>query len=286
MLVRHPAFRKDLSQLARQYKGKDDFEDESLTQSHKDFLQKWKLIWFPWSVLLSKDAADNLNTFKLELAIMKEKTAWMASPDPLDGYLFYPAVLARDPGQDFYDDTGEPHPTLGPAEVLNFRVDLKYPVDVLVALLEGEIKKVLKRHHRVVETVRQRKGLPPLKKKRHRWDKTSFYIKVFDQASEGKTFREIARSLKQPASTVKSAFLIIRRSIFELAPIAKEKTESSQLIPSKKDVVLTNFDPDKHYIMCQTCRNAAATRILESIGFPSSPRMVKAAGGGSRSTSG
>jgi hypothetical protein len=137
-------------------------------------------------------------------------------------------------------------------------VDLKFPVDVLVALVEGEIKKVLKRQIRVIEAVRKRKGLPAFKKKRHRLDKATFYIKVFDQASEGKTFREIARSLKEPVSTVKSAFLTIRRSIFELAPIAKEKTESGQLIPNKKDVVLTNFDPDRHNTMCQTCKNAAA----------------------------
>ncbi|MEK6641008.1 MAG: hypothetical protein AABZ17_10110 [Nitrospirota bacterium] len=255
VLLRNPSFPKDLSELRKQYCGQNDFNDEFF-QFYNAFLRKWRLIWFPQELIRKKDKYEKLTIPELENFIVKEMKAWMPSPDPKAGYLFCPAVLARDPGQDYYDVIGEPHPTLGPAEVLDVRVDLEYPIDVLVALVEGEIKKVLKRHHKVKENFRQQKGLPPLKKKRNRLDKSSFYIKVFDQVSEGKTFEGIARALKQPLSTVKSAFLIIRRSIYEPVPFSKEKTEGDQLIPSKKDVVLTNFDPEKHSATCHTCMDA------------------------------
>lgn len=256
MLLRHPQFRKDLALLNEQYSDKDALGGETLFQSRKDFLKKWKLVWFPSEVLRTRDVVNKLTISQLENLIIKEMKAWMPSPDPLAGYLFYPAVLARDPAQDYYDATGEPHPTMGPAEVLDVRLDLKYPTDVLVALVEGEIKRVLNRYSRVVQNIRQRKGLPTLKKKRHRLDKSAFYIKVYDLASEGATFVQIAKRLGEPLSTVKSAFLRIRRSIFELSSQTESDTHSSSAPLTKKTVVLAGFDPEVHTVTCSTCKAA------------------------------
>ena len=72
-----------------------------------------------------------------------------------------------------------------------------------------------------------------------------FYLRVYDLTAKGKPYSVIAKEVKRPLSTVKSADLIARRNIF--GP-GKE--------PSKRDAALGTFDPDRHFLNCPICHNA------------------------------
>ena len=58
------------------------------------------------------------------------------------------------------------------------------------------------------------KGYKIAPPKRRRSDKIDLQLRVFDMATEGKTFKEIARHLKKRGSTVKSAYLVAHSIIF------------------------------------------------------------------------
>jgi hypothetical protein len=99
------------------------------------------------------------------------------------------------------DHDGETHLTpddLGNPHTLFLAVDLAYPQDVLVALIQqalreaiGERSALLKRNPR----------------KRHRADKADVGLAVYDMVLAGTTFGAIAAKLMRPVSSVKSAYL-------------------------------------------------------------------------------
>jgi hypothetical protein len=120
---------------------------------------------------------------------------------------------------------------------LHIAVDLRYPVDQLVPLVERELRaKAL--------------GYP---RGRARLDQVDFHLGIFDQASNGQTFREIATSMRRKLSTVKSAFLVASRNIF-----------GPQGGPSKRGAPLKGFDHEGHCRTCPIC--VQATKPQEMCG--------------------
>jgi hypothetical protein len=112
---------------------------------------------------------------------------------------------------------------------LHISVDLRYPVDLLVPLVERELRaKAL--------------GYP---RGRARLDQIDFHLKIFDGASEGQTFPEIAARMRRKLSTVKSAYLVASRNIF-----------GPQRGPSKRGAPLKGFDHEGHCQRCPVCVRA------------------------------
>lgn len=125
----------------------------------------------------------------------------------------------------------EPEQTPADTRYLNLRVDLDYPVDTLVPMIEQEVRRFAKHRPRG----------------RRRPDKVDFYLQVFDLAEQAETFPAIAKALTAPPSTVKSAFLAARRNIFGTMTAAAS---------SKKELPLADFRRDEHVQTCPTCRSA------------------------------
>jgi len=122
-----------------------------------------------------------------------------------------------------------PGPTPEDSRYLNLRVDLDHPVHTLLPLIEKELGRHSREHPRG----------------RRRPKQVDFYLRVFDLAEAGETFRTISITLKRRPSTVKSAFLAARRNIFGSAPA-----------PSKKALPIANFDRDIHIQKCSVCTKA------------------------------
>src|SRR5262249_10638059 len=84
-----------------------------------------------------------------------------------------------------------------------------------------------------------------LNRRRRRVDKVDSYLRVYDLAERGQTFGTIAASLGERPSTVKSAFLAARRSVYGLAAA-----------PAKQALPLVDFDYATHISSCATCSKA------------------------------
>ena len=115
---------------------------------------------------------------------------------------------------------------------LFLRMDLSHPADVLLPLIEEELRHQIKSRRR----------------RRHRLDKIDFHLEVFDLAVEDLSFSEIANKVRSNVSTVKGAYLTAAKKIF-----------GDTTRPKKKDLsleYLKNFDPESHWRDCATCNNA------------------------------
>jgi hypothetical protein len=136
------------------------------------------------------------------------------------------------------DYDGETHLTpqeLGDPRTLYLAVDLAYPQDVLVALMEDELRKAIDRRHQFLAT---RSG-------RRRPDKVDFYLQVYDRAHEGQSFGTIAKTLGKSGSTVRTAFAVAARNIF-----------GPREPPSKREVVTAGFKAEGHIEKCPVCKLA------------------------------
>jgi len=121
--------------------------------------------------------------------------------------------------------------------VMKLYIDLNCPIDVLLPLIQEELR----------ESVALYRDGPS---RRWRTEKTDFYLKVYDLTLEQHSFPSIARQLKRPVSTVKSAFLIASQHIFGALP------------GSKKEVFLKTFDAHKHVKSCPICRRAPTSEEM------------------------
>ncbi len=110
---------------------------------------------------------------------------------------------------------------------LFLRVDLNHPADVLLPLIEEELR------HQVRP------------QRRHRLDKIDFHLQVFDLAVEDLPFSEIAKKVHSNVSTVKAAYLTAGNKIF-----------SDTKRPKKKQLSLAYFDPESHQRNCAICKSA------------------------------
>jgi hypothetical protein len=136
-------------------------------------------------------------------------------------------------------------------DVLELKVDLSYPMDIIEEAVKAEVRRAHKERTELDAT----RGVGQLK--RIRWDKNDFQLKVYDLTKEDKTFSEIAGKLRKPVSTVKSALLVVQRKINSVRPIGEQlppQTENG--LPSKYDLPIAGFDPEDHVSRCQICSKA------------------------------
>ncbi len=258
------------SQAANPQKEQPPEQPARTVRDYWDLLSKWGLLWFPQDIIRAESLPSTIE--QLESAIHDEMKVWIQSPDATAGYVHRPAVIAEDPAQVFIDrywDGDDPRklpPRLCVGKLLHLRVDMSYPVDVLCALIEVELRRVYKQNRERENRVRGRQVLPAKPPRRRRLDKLGLQLKVYDLAEQGKTFAETSREVKKPVPTVKSCFLSASRKVHslsfpdEVGPTVVATTSSeTPTVPSKKELPLTNFDPAVHIPNCPTC--SAAERV-------------------------
>jgi hypothetical protein len=173
------------------------------------------------------------------------------APDPSSDNLgHYEALFDREepesPVEAIYDQDGETYLSaaeLGDPRILYLALDLAHPRDVLVSLADSRVR----------EAQAERSGsIKRDPRKRRRLDRVDFYLDVYDRAAKGEAFSRIALALGKRPSTVKSAFLAAARNIFG----------ADQARPSKADVPLVGFDPDRHMTTCAVCKRAESVASL------------------------
>lgn len=228
-LLRYPDFRAELNELRRHYR-----EGGGYSAKHRDFWEKWELeipsqIVYPWS---RNYLIEDLSSETVEL--------YESLLERVDRDFLGSAVSADDPyniyGWGEYGPPPRTDPGPGPGRFLEIEVDLSYPDDVILSLINEELRKARQEHTR--------------SRQRQRPDKVDFYLKIYDLAERGDTFGVIAKALKKRVSTVKSAFLTARRNIF-----------GSAAAPTKKSVPLADFNKYRHFDQCSVCK--AAERFEE-----------------------
>ena len=172
-----------------------------------------------------------------------------------------PAVVAKDPyvdyenmwvrenyhGQEDYEVPSPPSPIpRGAGRILNIRVDLSYPQDVL----EAEIKAALQRAMERRGDLRQRGVLPPRPQRLH-VSKLDFYLQVFDRHEMGEPYRGIAHALNKPKSTIQYAHIEAKRLVGGPARRDARPRAMAQGFPK-----IHTFNPTRHLKKCLTCREA------------------------------
>lgn len=258
-LVRNPTFRNDLHEFSQKYEPQKGFWDDEQYLLYKTFMRRWGLVWFPQNLVGLPITLRSASTDELGDAIYRAMKQNLQLTRREVGYLFRPAVVAEDPAEKYFQSTGgDLHSTLDRGEVLDLRIDLSYPIDVLVVLIESEIKRVISGKKNLREAIHRKNGHPPPKSSRQRMDKIGFYLRVYDQTETGKSFSEVARTLKRPLSTVKSAFLRISKEILGLRPMDKDSGEGGRKDPpiTRKKTILARFEPESHLMECTTCKEA------------------------------
>ncbi len=219
-LLRHPEFRAGLNELRRHYR-----DGGGYSQKEKNFGDKWELYSIPGEIL--QPYHRNYLTEDLCLEAIERYESFFQHNDR--DFIGCP-VSAGDPW-DIHDWIDPPFPGSRPGVFLEIMVDLRYPLDLLVTLIEQEIRTALHKRTRP--------------RQRRRLDKVETYLKVYDLAEKGESYGAIAKALKRRVSTVKSAYLAASRNIF-----------GSAKMPRKRALPLASLDPDTHVQRCPTCQRA------------------------------
>lgn len=120
----------------------------------------------------------------------------------------------------------------------HLRIDRTHPVSELLPLIGDKLDFILNPITREPSPARRRRS-----------DKADSNLKVFDLASQGQTFSQIAKELHQRPSTIKSAYLVASRNIFG-KPLRK------------KQAPIASFDPHKHTEKCPICPEARRVEEL------------------------
>jgi len=231
-LIRNPEFRKDLQDLAEM--------SDAIWHKRMKMTEAQAAVALGPVVekALQVGAAWNL---PFDVALQLSRSAWRADGAP---HRRYSASEFRF-GSPIVAWSTPPSALLGGASMprndasqntrhLSMSVDLAYPVETLLPLIEKEVRKHSKAHARG----------------RQRLDQADFYCKVFDLAENGQTFRTIARELRRPLSTVKSAYLAACHNIF-----GPSGGPSKTVLPVAS-FDWENFDAEAHYASCAECRRA------------------------------
>lgn len=175
--------------------------------------------------------------------------------DSEDSWGIGEAFSASDPWED--DDFSYERSYAGsPGRLRRIYVNLDYPLDVLIALIEQDLR----------DAIAGRTS-----KRRRRPEKIDFYLAVYDQAVLGKSFRDIATALGKPVSTLKTAYLVACGQVYamrsprpssalEASPTTAGpefiRPESVRAAPSKSQLPIVSLDPDTHMKTCRTCLRA------------------------------
>ena len=220
--LRDPQVRKELQQLqslCREELSKNDPDKYMLWERIGQVTDKWSIPRFTENILLNMppiDDADCTRYLDRVLLVYAEMYGiYMINP---------PIYVMNHPNQNYLD-----------LRIVNY----DRPVNELLPLIEDAIKSA--RENKKKRKQQGRNISPP---QRRRLDKVDFQLKVFDMATEGKTFREIARHLRKRESTVKSAYLIACHHI------------AGKKIDKKRKAFLFHFNAETHLRECPTCKKA------------------------------
>ena len=201
-LLRNPDFQKDMDALNGALKGNGlQFDEE-----RERIADKWGLLRIPGEAI----------------------AYWPGGRPHLDDF----KALEKYGSEDLVSHSPVAATELRENRFLFLRVDLNHPANVLLPLIEEELRYQIR----------------PRRRRRHRLDKLDFHLEVFDLAVEDLPFSEIANKVHSDVSTVKRAYLT-----------ATEKIFGDTNRPKKKDLsleYLKNFDPESHWRNCATCKNA------------------------------
>jgi hypothetical protein len=192
---------------------------------------KWDLGWIPREILYPESCHRHIPALTPENLDFYDSL--FGSDDLLP--LIYPPVSSG--WGERYGSDEQDWANLRKGTLL-ISVDVTYPLDLLLSLIEAQIREAIEFRRSLVRE-------PPRPYKRRRSDKAEFYLRGYDLAEQGQTFGAIAKALKRRVSTVKSAFLAARRIIFGSAPV-----------PSKRQLPLVSFDIGNHCQQCSICRTA------------------------------
>jgi hypothetical protein len=209
-LVRNRDFRRDLMAVRRQ------LPRDHRMESYFAFLAKWDLQWFPSRLLTSGDQLP-ATPQGYETVIFQQMREYLHSQHPDNRFIVLPAVVAKDPFEEYVEAHSDPEnnspvpehiPRRG--KVLNVRIDLSYPQDLLEALVKDELKKAKENRNRL-----QREGLLQTASDPERLhvEKIPFYMEVFDRHSAGEPYRTITTDLRSRKSTVQYAHVVAMRLI-------------------------------------------------------------------------
>lgn len=211
-------------------------------------------VWIPtdFSTWQKMPAMNGATMRAYEALLADDESGWGVDED----------FTADDPYA-FEDDDDSASMPGSPGRFRRIYVRLDAPLDVLMALIEKDLREV-KAHSGGVS-------------RRWRADKTDFYLTVYDQAVAGKSFRDIARALDRPVSTVKTAFLVACGHIYGMAsPRVLSVLETSAnsnaakpsrsgsvgTFPSKSSLPIVSLDPGTHMQTCATCLRASKPERL------------------------
>ena len=220
-LLRHPTFRAGLQGVLELLRSRGGHV--KAYEASRNLADKWPLLWaIPLNYFQrAPDVAPDAFPY-FEALYTPEPPVWAITEDHF--------ITADSEGAEYSNpyDFGDP-------KVLYLGIDLDRPRDVLLALIEEDLRKAV---HERREVFGERGG-------RRRLDKVDFYLRVYDLATRGETFSAIAAALGRRPSTVKSAFVAARINIF-----------GPQAAPTKRELPLVGFDPESHFQKCAACKKA------------------------------
>jgi hypothetical protein len=233
-LVRNPEFLNGLRALAK-HRTPETIHVIEQPEELFAFAKKWAVLW-----LVVEEAICTL--VKDPNAELQSHGAYLLEANP-------PVSIETERETFSPDSDHDPDPSLITGHVVYIKVDLTHPLDTLLPLIERELRQFANRNDTSLEGEPElRATLAQSTGRRRRLDRVEYYLRVFDLAEQGQTFRTIAKELKRPLSSVKSAFLAARRNVFGQAGFPKHAT--------KKDLPLASFDVERHCQSCATCQKA------------------------------
>lgn len=213
--------------------------NQATTQSHAVQIARWRYLLRNSEFQKDLDALNGaLKGNGLQFFEERERIAdkWGLLRIPGEAIVYWPGgrphpddfeSLEKYGSEDFVSRSPVTATELRESRFLILWVDLNHPADVLLPLIEEELRHQIR------------------PQRRHRLDKVDFHLRVFDLASEGLTFSEIANKVHSNVSTVKGAYLAATKKIF---------VDTDR--PKKKHLSLEYFDPESHQRNCATCKSA------------------------------
>jgi hypothetical protein len=272
-LLRNPTFQRDLNEVRRQGEAAfaieiiteqdvavmelEELDDASeiitplkpvsATAAYDGLLNKWHLTWLPEGIL--RDNLPDLSpptVRNYEAAVIADFKHNSSLSET--GYPFFRrAVTSRDPAMEYYTQTqGTPHPSLNPLDVIDLRIDLSQPQDVIEELVKDAVRCAKEKRNRSLG-----------KKTRKRPDKVQLYLTVYDLVSKGHRFSAVARDLRKSKSTIQSIWATVSRHI--------QGDDISHKEVSMQAIEASTFDMEQHLKECKICQVADTADAMCSL---------------------
>jgi len=165
----------------------------------------------------------------------------LESHAPLFVKPYEPILISHDPNDEWFART-PPTWSLAPSTRFLFvRLDLSHPIESILPLVEKQIRPKAKHF---------------IKQNQSQLKKIDFQLQVYDRAGlTGESFSVVARELRKPTATIKTAFLLVKKKIDSLFP-ALYPFSPNQKEPTKKALALASLDPETHVTSCSKCKKA------------------------------